>query len=87
MPRYTKRQFAIKEDVSDAVLDTWIYRHGLPVVQIGRRVYIEYADFILWLENHKKVFSQKEPIRPTEVAMPAQLRKRSSVADKICRIN
>ncbi|WP_093793246.1 helix-turn-helix domain-containing protein [Sporomusa acidovorans] len=85
MPRLTKTAFAAKEDISVPILDSWIYRHGLPVIQIGRRIYIDQSDFEAWLKEHKKVVNEKPPVRSMEVVLPKQCRK-SSIASKIRRI-
>ncbi len=84
MPRLTKSAFAEKEGISVAVLDTWIYRHGLPVYQIGRRVYIDETDYEIWFASHRKVVNEK-PIRQQEIAIPLKLRK-SSIANKMRKI-
>lgn len=83
--RLTKPAFAEKEGISVPVLDTWIYRHGLPVVQIGRRVYIDEAEFQQWWAEHRKVVPTEKPARITELAIPVRLRK-SSIAHKMQKI-
>lgn len=85
MSRYTKKEFAAKENISVPILDSWIYRYGLPIVQIGRRVYITDEDFASWFASHRKVIEQKQPVRSEEIAIPRQCRK-SSIAAKMRRI-
>ena len=84
MSRFTKKDFAAKEGISVPVLDTWIYRHGLPVIQIGRRIYIDQSDYEAWLADHRKVINDK-PVKSQEIALPKQCRK-SSIASKMRRI-
>lgn len=74
MARYLKADFAKKEGITDAVLNSWIYKHGLPVVQIGRRTYIEESDFQAWWDSHKKVITKVAPVRSKEIALPKQCR-------------
>jgi excisionase family DNA binding protein len=78
MARYTKPDFAAKESVTVGTVNKWIYRHGLPVIQIGRRTYIDDEDFQAWLTDHKKVISQPQPVKSTEIALPRQCRNRES---------
>lgn len=80
----TKQAFAKSKGVNIAVLDSWIYRHGLPVIQIGRRIYINDDDFEIWLAKHKKIVAEKRE-QPKEIALPKQCRK-SSLAGKIRKI-
>lgn len=82
--RLTKSAFAKKEGISVSVLDTWIYRHGLPVFQIGRRVYIDQKEYEDWFASHRKVTTE-QPARKQEVVMPVRLRK-SSIANKMRKI-
>jgi len=85
MSRLNKTAFAAQEGISVPILDSWIYRHSLPVIRIGRRIYIEQSDFETWLENHKKVINEKPSVKSMEIALPKQCRK-SSIASKMQRI-
>ena len=71
----TVQQFAKSNNVSKAIVDTWIYRHGLPVIQIGRRVYIDNNDYADWIASHKKVVAEKPPVKSLELAIPKKCRK------------
>ena len=84
-PMLTVQEFAKSKNVSKPIIDTWIYRHGLPVVQIGRRVYIEETDYLAWVAEHRKVVDEKPKEKSVELAIPKQCRK-SSIADKMRRI-
>nr|WP_092074991.1 helix-turn-helix domain-containing protein [Dendrosporobacter quercicolus]NSL49626.1 helix-turn-helix domain-containing protein [Dendrosporobacter quercicolus DSM 1736]SDN25465.1 Helix-turn-helix domain-containing protein [Dendrosporobacter quercicolus] len=76
MPRYTIKAFAEKEQVSEAIVSSWIYKHGLPVIKIGRRIYIEDGDFENWLKDHKTVITQQlVPPEARRVEMPKQCQK------------
>jgi len=81
----TVQEFAQTRKISKAIVDTWIYRHSLPVVQIGRRVYIELSDYELWIAAHKKILGQEKPVKTVEVAIPKKCRQ-SSIASKMRRI-
>ena len=80
----TIQAFAEEKNISKAIIDTWIYRHGLPVIQIGRRIYIDPVDYESWLTEHRKVFNEK-PAPPKEIVLPSQRRK-SNLAAKMKRI-
>lgn len=82
----TKKSFAAQEGISVPVLDSWIYRHGLPVIQIGRRIYIDQSDYETWLAEHRKVINEKTtPVKSTEISLPKQCRK-SSLGAKMRKI-
>jgi hypothetical protein len=84
LPRYTKPVFAEREGVSVNTLNNWIYRYGLPVIQIGVRTYIDDDDFQTWIAGHRKVIQQVPPDRPKEIALPKQCRNRgSSILSKL----
>lgn len=76
MARHVKAAFAEKESITVAVLNSWIYKYGLPVFQIGRRTYIDDEEFQTWLVEHKKVISRTPPARSTQIALPRQCRNR-----------
>jgi hypothetical protein len=80
----TVQQFSKEKNISKAIVDSWIYRHGLPVIQIGRRIYIDDEDYESWLAGHRKVVEEK-PVKSQEIALPKQCRK-SSLASKMRRI-
>ena len=71
--RLTKQEFMEQEKVAIWTLDNWIYRHGLPVIQIGRRVYIDMDDFKKWLEDQK--VSKTRPRVSIELPPPTPCRK------------
>jgi len=80
----TKQAFAKSQGVSVPVVDSWIYRHGLPVLQIGRRIYINEQDFLDWLTCHKKTVNEKPEMSP-HMAIPKRCRK-NGIVDKIKKI-
>ncbi len=80
----TVQEFAKARNLSKAIVDTWIYRHGLPVIQIGRRVYISDSDYETWITEHKKVVSER-PQKSFELAIPKKCRK-SGIAAKMQKI-
>lgn len=75
MPRYTIKEFAQKEQVSEPIVSSWIYKHDLPIIKIGRRTYIEEDDFQNWLASHKITISQQAVPAPKQVAMPQRCRE------------
>ena len=77
-------KFADQKNISITVLRSWRQRHGLPVIQIGRRLYIDNLDFEKWLEDHKQVFN-KPVNKLAVVALPKKCRT-SRIADKMQRI-
>jgi len=81
----TVQDFAKSQNISKAIVDTWIYRHGLPIVQIGRRVYIQISDYEAWIAEHKKILNQEPPLKTTEISLPKKCRE-SSIASKMRRI-
>lgn len=87
MNRYTKLEFAEKEGITEAILNGWIYKHGLPVIQIGKRTYITDEDFDAWLMNHKKVISEDREImkcRQVEpVPSPRNLKPQKGILGKL----
>ncbi|TWH49626.1 hypothetical protein Salpa_5865 [Sporomusa sp. KB1] len=72
MPRHTKKAFCEKESITEPILNNWIYNYGLPVIKIGRRVYIEEADFQDWLKSHTKTITLQKR-EPEQIALPRQL--------------
>lgn len=81
----TVQDFAKTKKVSKAIVDTWIYRHSLPIIQIGRRVYIELSDYELWIAEHKKVVNQQISAHKIEATIPEK-RRQSSITSKMRRI-
>jgi hypothetical protein len=77
--------FAQSKNISIPILNTWIYRHGLPIIKIGRRVYIESNDYNSWIADHKKIINQESSVKPMEISLPKQCRQ-SSIASKMRRI-
>lgn len=62
MQRLTKAEFVEREKVSVGTLDNWVRRHGLPVIKIGTRVYVDYDEFEQWLKSHTKVNQVRERV-------------------------
>lgn len=84
MSRYTKKTFCEKEGITEATLNAWIYKHGLPVVQIGRKTYITQEDFNEWFLGHRKIISeQKETPKRKEIALPRNLRPQKGIVGKL----
>ena len=48
------REFAAANGVSEAVVRGWIYRHGLRVIKIGKKIYIDSQDYLSWLDERKR---------------------------------
>jgi len=68
----TVQDFAKSQNISKAIIDTWIYRHELPVIRIGRRVYIDESDYIDWIQSHRQVATEKPKEKAIELAIPKQ---------------
>lgn len=58
----TVTEFAKSIGKTVFTVNAWIYRHGLPVIRIGKRVYIREEDYEEWIESHKVVPEQQEVI-------------------------
>ena len=80
----TVQEFAVSHDISINIVNAWIYRHGLPVIQIGRRVYIDEAEYIAWRNQHRKVMNQADEKVEAPVRTPNS--HQSSIRNKIRRI-
>ncbi|MPM83561.1 hypothetical protein SDC9_130625 [bioreactor metagenome] len=78
----TIQDFAAYKNISINVINTWIYRHELPVIKIGRRNYIDEADYITWQSDHRKVIGKEQT---AESEMPV-VHKKSRVAAKMKKI-
>ncbi len=78
MARHTKQEFMVKEGITESILNNWIYDHGLPTIQIGRRTYIDDDDFQEWLVDHKRVYTKVPAPKSVEIAIPKQCRHRGS---------
>ena len=48
------REFAAANGVSEAVVRGWIYRHGLRVIKIGKKLYVDDTDYERWLDERKR---------------------------------
>lgn len=84
MPRYTKKEFAAKEGITENTLNGWIYKHGLPVVQIGRKTYITQEDFEQWFAGNRKIISeQPEAPNRQEISLPRNLRQQPGILGKL----
>lgn len=81
----TVQDFAESKNISKAVVDTWIYRHGLPIIKIGRRNYIDENDYIAWQNEHRKIIGKDNPMESSELLLPVN-RKKSRIAAKMKRI-
>lgn len=81
----TVQEFAASHNISKPIVDTWIYRHGLPVIRIGRRVYVDENDYNDWVQAHRQVCNEKPKERSVELAIPKKCRK-SGIAAKMKRI-
>jgi len=76
------KETAIKKQISEVVLRTWITRHGLPVIKIGAKIYIEENDYVAWIESKKKVStSSKIQVLYATVESP-----KSTIAAKMRKI-
>lgn len=80
----TVQEFAATHNISINIVNTWIYRHGLPVIQIGRRVYIDEAEYVAWRDKHRKVMNLDEV--KENVPVQTNNRHQSSIRKKIRRI-
>jgi hypothetical protein len=74
MAQLTKQAFANKKGISENVLNKWISRYGLPVYQIGRRVYIDEDEYDAWWANHRRVVGVQLEEKAVEIAIPKQCR-------------
>lgn len=88
MARHTKKEFCEKEKIKNHELDHWIYKHGLPVIQIGTRVYIDDDIFAKWIASHETTITRAEPVRhssPKEIALPKSCRNKggSNILNKL----
>lgn len=88
MARHTKKQFCEMEGIKEHVLDHWIYRHGLKVIKIGTRIYIDDDLYKNFLAAHTTTISLTEPERPPapqELALPKACRNKggSSILNKL----
>lgn len=82
--RYDKKEFAQKEGVTMATLNAWIYDHGLPIIQIGRKTYITDEDFAEWFTSHKTTKNQTETAeRPQKDYTPRNLHPKPGIEGKL----
>ena len=49
----TIKGFAQTHQTSESVIRTWISRHGLTVVRVGRKIYIMEEDYNQWIVAKK----------------------------------
>jgi hypothetical protein len=75
MARHTKPVLAEREGVTVNTVNNWIYRYGLPVIQIGARTYIDDGDFETWMSGHRKILTPAPQEEKLKVAIPPQCRK------------
>ena len=50
----TFQQFCKDKGLSEAIVRMWRFRHGLPIVQVGKRIFVDESDFQRWIEAHKQ---------------------------------
>jgi hypothetical protein len=77
-------KFSQQENIPITILRLWRSRHGLPVITIGRRLYIDEKDYEQWINSHKQV-SEKPIEKSMELSIPKKLRG-GSIANKMKRI-
>lgn len=81
----TIQEFAATKNISKCVVDTWIYRHGLPVIKIGKRNYIDENDYESWQNRHRQTMSQDLP--KIQIPIPISIeRPKSKIASKMRKI-
>lgn len=82
------KEFAFEKGVSERIVRSWISRHGLAVVKIGRRLYIREVDFEDWQQKNRRVM-HAEPIEYLP-SLPAFTRRSriagAGIAGKISRV-
>jgi len=74
--------FFDERGIPPAVARMWRARHGLPVVRIGRRLYVVESDFSQWVNKHKQIM-QSGSFPPTQTEV---FRCKSQVAEKMTKI-
>ena len=52
------REFAAMRKTTEPVIRGWIYRHGLKVIKIGKKIYIDEDDYQAWLELKKTTITR-----------------------------
>ena len=71
----TLRDFAKRIGVSESIARMWRFRHGLPVVRIGRSIYVHEPDYEAWLASNRHVAETaqqtKKYVLPKAVARTA----------------
>lgn len=83
MPIAFEKFFKAK-GISLPIARAWRSRYGLPVIQIGRRLYVDENDFAEWVAAHRQTY--EEPAEKSiQIALPKKCRK-SNLASKIRRI-
>jgi hypothetical protein len=75
-------KFFNERGISLAVARMWRQRHRMPVIRLGRRLYVLADDFEQWLTEHREAFSPKKEDK--RIALPPLCRKK--LAGKIKRI-
>lgn len=71
----TLTAFAKRIGVSESIVRMWRFRHGLPVIKIGRSVYVSDMDYQAWLAANRHVATtpQQKPkyVLPKAIARTA----------------
>ena len=75
-------EFCNARGIKLTIARMWRLRYGLPVIQIGRRLYMTEQDYQNWLNQHKTAKTQiKEPSK--KAFKPAH---RTGISNKMQRI-
>ena len=79
----TIKEFAARANTTEPVIRGWIYRHGLPVIQIGKKIYISEADYQTWLQKKRTVLAVASG---TVQQAPAEVVNVSGIAAKMQKV-
>lgn len=77
-------EFAASIGRTKATVDAWIYKHGMPVVRVGRRVYVRQEDYDSWIGSLVQVGNYKTHVEFVEVDKPRRVS--SKIESKIQKI-
>lgn len=80
----TVDEFAASIGRTVNTVNAWIYKHGLPVVRIGRRVYVREVDYEKWTASLVQVGNYRKHVEFIEVVPRPAVNPR--IASKIQRI-
>lgn len=81
----TLQEFAESHNFTQSVVRMFVQRHSLPVVRIGRRIYIRDKDYSEWLESNRQVIVGGKPKGANQVALPKKCRN-EGIASRVRRI-